>query len=194
MAAAGAAWAAFLLPPQLVAWDGGNAPNWAQRFAYAAPYDGIRSLAADVGIGDEYALFGSLVAPSFLLIGTALLLSLGATSRWTRLTAILTILGMPISVLSYIGHDADAPWRYFWGAEIPLLLAIGLCAVPAGIMAYRHRNLRGWRAALLASTTLVLIGSTALFTYFPHGSLVGYGVEVALLAMRPPGAHLHLAS
>ena len=185
MALAGAAWSAFLLPPQVVAWDGENAPRWTQRFAYAAPYDGIRRLAADLSIGDQYALFGSLVAPSFLLIGTALLLSLGATSRWTRLTALLTILGMPIALLSYLSHDADAPWRYFWGAEIPLLLAIGLCAVPAGIMAYRHCRLRGWRAALLSSTILVLVGSTALFTYFPHGSLVGYGVEVALLAMRP---------
>ena len=185
MALAGALWSAFLLPPQVVAWDGSSAPTWARRLAEAAPYDGLRRLAAAVGISDEYALFGSLVAPSFLLIGLAMWRAVGATGRWTRLVALLTILGTPIVLLSYLGYDAGEPWRYFWGTEFFLLIAIGIFAVPAGVVAHRHHRLRRDRAALLASTIVVLAVSTALFTYFPHGSLIGYGLEVAVLAMRP---------
>ena len=184
----GSAWSVFLIPPQLVAWDGGDAAGWAKQLAGAPPYDEIRRMAADLGVFDEYALFGSLVAPSFLLIGLALLPAVGPNVGWTRLVAVLTILGTPASLLSYAGQDLGAPWRNFWGAESLLLILIGLFAVPAGVIAYQLGQLRGWQAALLGSTILVLVGSTALFGYFPHGSLVGYGIEVALLATHPrPG-------
>jgi hypothetical protein len=185
MAIVGSAWSAFLLPPQLVAWDGENAPGWAQWLACAAPYNHIRGLAAGLGFHDDYALFGSLVAPAFLLIGVAMLLAVGRTGRWTRLVGMLTIIGMPVVLLSYLGHEADAPWKYFWGADGLLLLAIGVCAIPAGVLAYRHRQLRRWRAVLMALTIVILVGGMALFSYWPHGSLVGYGIEVAILATAP---------
>ena len=94
----------------------------------------------------------------------------------------LTIIGAPVTLLSYLGHNADAPWKYFWGTEGLLLLAIGVAAIPAGILAYQHRQLGGWRATLLTSTIFVIGTGTSLFAYWPHGSLVSYGVEVALLA------------
>ena len=169
----------FLIPPQLVAWDGTNAPAWAERLAVAAPYSQIRTIAARLGLYDDYALFGSLVAPSFLLIGIAVLLALGRTGRWTPVVGVLTIIGTPIVLLSYLGSLPPAPWKYFWGTEALLVLAIGLAAIPAGVLAYRHRRLGGWRAVLLACTIVVLIGGVALFNYWPHGCLVSCGVEVA---------------
>jgi hypothetical protein len=183
MAVVGSLWAAFLLPPQVVAWDGAAAPSWARRLEDAAAYNWVRDVAASLRVSDDYALFGALVAPSFLLIGVALLPSARAAGRWTRALALLTLLGAPIAVLSYVSHDLDAPWRYFWGAEIPLLLALCICGVVAGVISYRRHHLPGWWAALLGSTVVVLLASTALFTYFPHGSLVGYGVEAAVLAI-----------
>jgi hypothetical protein len=182
LAVAGAGWSVFLLPPQLVAWDVAAAPRWAQHFAETPAHERIRRLAAGSVVEDDYALFGSLVAPSFLLIGLALWLAVGGAGRWVRLVALLTMAGLPVTLLSYLGQDAAAPWRYFWGTEALLLLAIGLTAVPAGVAAHRRRRLPRWSAALLASTILVLVASTALFGYFPHGSLVGHGLEVALLA------------
>ncbi|HEY5981012.1 MAG TPA: hypothetical protein VIT41_15415 [Microlunatus sp.] len=188
LAGVGAAWSAFLLPPQLLTWSGSGAPDWADRLAGASPYRAIRRVAATQGVFDDYALFGSLVAPSFLVIGLALWRALGSTGRWTRIMAIVTMLGTPIVILSYTGHAATGLWRSFWGTEIFVLLAIGLCAIPASILAYQHGRLAGWRFGLLISTLLVLITSTVLLTYWPHGTLVGYGIEVALLAapsMRP---------
>ena len=94
---------------------------------------------------------------------------------------VLTIIGAPVTLLSYLGHNADAPWKYFWGTEGLLLLAIGVAAIPAGVLAYQHRQFGGWRATLLTSTIFVIGTGTSLFAYWPHG-LVSYGVEVALLA------------
>ncbi|MFG1820661.1 hypothetical protein ACGFIF_43365 [Kribbella sp. NPDC049174] len=183
MAVVGSIWAAFLLPPQLVAWDGASAPEWARRLDGSVPYDWVRDVAAGLQISDDYALFGALLAPSFLLIGTALVPAARVAGRWTGAVALLTVLGAPITVISYVGHDLGPPWDSLWGAEIPLLLAICICAAVAGVVSYRRHHIRGWWAGLLGSTTVVLVASTALFDYFPHGSLVGYGVEVAVLAI-----------
>jgi hypothetical protein len=98
----------------------------------------------------------------------------------------LTLLGAPVAALSYMGHALPEPWHALWGLEIPLLLAMGICAVVAGVAAARLHRLPLWWAALLAATVGVLAVSTLLFTYFPHGSLVGYGLEVAVLALGEP--------
>lgn len=178
LALLGSLWAAFLLPPQVVAWDGEAAPAWGERLADAAPYGWIRQAGGGV---DDYVLFGALVAPSFLLIGLALLPVGRVAGRWTTALAWLTLLGAPAVLVSYPASGWEGPWSVLWGLEIPLLLAMGLCGIVAGVRAYRRRRLPGWACFLLGATVLVLGVSTGVFTYFPHGSLVGYGIEVAVL-------------
>jgi hypothetical protein len=186
LAVSGATWSAACLPPVVVAWDGSGAPAWARQLQDAAPYEWIRSIARSVGARDDYEVFGVLVAPAFVLIGLALLPRARAAGRWTALLAWLTLLGAPVVCLSYIGHALPEPWHEMWGWEIPLLTAMAICGVIAGVLAYRPHRLPLWWAGLLACTIGVLAGSTVLFTYFPHGSLIGYGVEVAILALGAP--------
>jgi hypothetical protein len=190
LACLGAAWSAFLLPPVVVAWDGAAAPDWAHHLTGAAPYDWIRSVAARAGAPGDYEAFGVLVAPAFLLIGLALLPRARVAGRWTGLLAWLTLLGAPVVALSYVGHALPEPWHLMWGWEIPLLAAMAICCVVAGVFAFRPHRLPLWWAALLAATVSILAGSTALFTYFPHGSLIGYGLGVAVLALGEPRVRL----
>ena len=170
----------------MVAWDGAGGPDWAHQLSAASPYDWVRSAAATLGAPGDYETFGVLVAPAFLLIGVALLPRARVAGRWTGTLAWLTLLGAPVAALSYMGHALPEPWHALWGLEIPLLFAMGICAVVAGVAAAWLHRLPLWWAALLAATVGVLAVSTLLFTYFPHGSLVGYGLEVAVLALGEP--------
>ncbi|WP_146901663.1 hypothetical protein [Cellulomonas aerilata] len=164
-------------------WDGDAAPGWARRLEGAESFDLIRAAGAAAGIRDHYVLFGLLIAPSFILIGVPLLRASQAVGRSTAVLAWSTLLGAPASLMSYGGVGLGDPWDLFWGAEIPLLLAVCVCGAVAGVLAYRRHRVPVWWAALLAATPVVIVAGTAVFSYFPHGSLVGYGVEVAALAV-----------
>jgi hypothetical protein len=180
LALLGSAWAAFLLPPQLAAWDGTGAALWVQRLEGAAPYDALRSAAAPLGV-DDYSLFGMLVAPSFLAVGVALLAAVRGLGPWATATAWLTVLGAPAALLSYGGYAVGEPWDVAWGVEIWVLLGIGVCGTVAGIQAAARRRAARWWCALLAATLVVIVLSSVAFAYFPHGTLVGHGVQVAVL-------------
>ncbi len=195
LAATGAAWAGFVLPPVLVAWSGSDAPAWARHIAAGQPYDWIRSVGDRLGApGDyerlgapgDYEVFGVLIAPAFVLIGLALLPRARVAGRWTAVLAWLTLLGAPIVTLSYVGHALPDPWHAMWGLEIQLLTAMAICGIVAGVFAFRSHQLPLWWAALLGATIGVLIISSVLFAYFPHGTLIGFGIEVAVLALGEP--------
>lgn len=179
-------WSAVVLPPAVVAWDGRNAPAWALQLAGGRPYSWMRAIGNDLGAPGDYVLFGVLVAPAFLLIGVSLLSRARIAGRWTAVLAWLTLLGAPVVTLSYVAYSLPPPWHAMWGMEIPLLVAMGICGVVAGVAAYVCHRLPLWWSALLAATIGVLTVSTVLFTYFPHGSLIGFGLEVAILAFFEP--------
>jgi hypothetical protein len=185
---AGAVWAAVLLPPQLVAWDGAAAVGWARRLDTSVPvYGWVRDGATALGISDWYAFFGAAVAPSFALIGIALVPVARRVGRTGALLAGLTLLGAPLIVGSYLAHDLERPWRYLWGSEMILLLAIGIAGIVAGFVASRKPGIARWWALLLGATPAILVGSTAVFTYIAHGTLVGFGLEAAALSVGVRG-------
>ncbi len=175
----GAAWALFLLPQQLVAWDGQKAPSWARSVDSLPVYGLIRDLDGPGGL-ELYAWAGVLLVPAWILIGWPLL----GYGKLPGVVGALFLLGAPVSVASYLAESAPAPWQSLWGAEIFVLLAIPLAAVAAAISA-RARHFPTWWWALMACTLLVTVGSTAAFGYFPHGTLVGLGAEVGVLALLP---------
>ncbi|WP_353950465.1 hypothetical protein V6K52_12570 [Knoellia sp. S7-12] len=146
----------------------------------------MRPIGNDLGVPGDYVLFGVLVAPAFLLIGVSLLPRARIAGRWTAVLAWLTLLGAPIVTLSYVASSLPSPWHAMWGLEALLLVAMGICGVVAGVAAYVTHRLPLWWSSLLAATIGVLTISTVLFTYFPHGSLIGFGVEVAILAFFEP--------
>ncbi len=189
LALAGSAWALFLLPPQLVAWEGVNAPTWAHALSAGAAYDVVRRAGDVVGLEDDYLLFGAPVALSWLMVGWPLWPLVRRAGRWTGVVAGLTFLGAPVTVASYLAADAPQPWHRLWGAEIWVLLAICAAGLVAGATAAWRRRLPRWWSVLMGATALVLVGATILFGgYFPHGSLVGLGLEVAVLALLPARA------
>jgi hypothetical protein len=180
-ALAGAAWAWLLLPPQLVLWDGPNAPSWARSVNSWPIYDLLGGLDGAGGM-DLYAWSGVLLVPAWILIGWPLLLY----GRLPGVVGALFLLGAPVSVASYLAETAASPWHYLWGAEIFVLLAIPIAAIPAAVSA-RARHFPTWWWLLMVCTFAVTLGSTAVFGYFPHGTLVGLGVEVAFLTRLPVG-------
>lgn len=98
----------------------------------------------------------------------------------------LTLLGAPVVTFSYVGHGPPYPWHEMWGWEMPLLTAMAICGIIAGVLAFRPHRLPLWWSSVLAATIGVLTISTVLFTYVPHGSLIGFGLEVAVLALGEP--------
>ena len=120
------------------------------------------------------------IALGWVLIGWPLL----AYGRLPAIVGVLFLLGAPVSVASYLAEDAASPWHQLWGAEIFVLLAIPVAALAAAVST-RARHFPTWWWALMACTLAVTVGSTALFGYFPHGTLIGLGAEVAVLARLP---------
>lgn len=185
LAAVAATWALFLLPPELVAWDGLGAPAFLHRVADSAPYDLVREMGSGLGLRD-YELFGPLVAVSFLCVGLAVLVMGTVAGRWTRLLGWVSVLGAPVTVLSYLSSDEAHPLHALWGSELFVLLTMGLVGFVAAILARRTHRMPRWWALLLGATLLVLVAGTLLLGYYPHGSLVAFGIAVAVLAATLP--------
>ena len=180
-----ALWALVLLPPQLAAWSGAGAPAWSRGLDSLPVYDGLRRSLASVGLGDSYAVFGAAASASFVLIWWATGPTFARLGWNGRVLGWLVLGSAPITVLSYLNHPTDAPLHALWGAEGFALLLIGLWAVFAGA-APRASGIPIWERALIASTLAVILLATLAFGYWPHGTLIGLGVEAAVLAAWAP--------
>lgn len=184
-----AAWALFLLPPQQAAWSGADSPPWLAALDAQPVYDGIRLWLASMGLHDDYLVFGAAASVSFLLLWFATgptFLALG----WSgRVLSWLLPISAVVTFLSYLNHSTDAPLHVLWGTEAVALLAICLWAMIVAIAAPRDVP-PVWERLVLAATLPIVVGATVLLTYWPHGSLVGLGLEAAVLAAWAPRAEV----
>lgn len=179
---AGALWALLLLPPTLVEW--GDAPGWAARLNETGPYVWLAEQLATASITNTYAFWGIAAAVAFALIGVSLWIGTRQVGRWGTATSVATLVGAPVVVASYLAEGAPTPWRYLWGSEFFVLVAIGVTGLVAGIVALRRPVPRS-SGVLLAATLVFIAVGTVAFTYYPHGSLVGLGIEAAILCAIP---------
>jgi len=179
----GAAWAFVLLPPQQRAWSGGYAmPHWLFVLDGLPPYDAVRAWLVSVGEPDFYLVFGAAASVSFALAWFATGPAFAALGWSGRVLGWLVLAGAPVTLLSYLNHADGSPLRFMWGAEAFVLIAIGLWAVLVAFLAPRGAGIPVWERVLLGATLPVLVGATALFAYWPHGTLIGFGLEAAALA------------
>jgi hypothetical protein len=178
-----AAWAFLLLPPQVHAFAGAYAmPRWLFELNRLGAYDVVRGWLVANGQPDFYLVFGAAASASFVLIWLATRPVLDAVGWSGRVLGWLVFAGAPVTLLSYLNHAADAPLRGIWGAEAFVLIAIGLWAVVVAFAAPRDSGVPVWERLLLGATLPVLVIATAALAYYPHGTLVGLGLEAAALA------------
>ena len=182
-----AAWAFFLLPPQQAVWSGDGSPPWLVALDSQPVYDGIRLWLASMGLHDYYLVFGAAASVSFLLLWFATGPTFIALGWSGRVLGWLLLVASAFTVLSYLNSPTDAPLHLFWGAEGVGLLAICLWAMVVAIAAPRDVA-PVWERLVLAATLPIVVGATILLTYWPHGSLVGLGLEAAALAAWAPRA------
>jgi hypothetical protein len=180
-------WAFFLLPPQLQVWAGGaGMPGWLRALNELPVYDGLRAGLDGVGLTDHYAVLGAAIAPSFVLLAIALrpitrtLGILGGVLYWVTLLSALLV------VVSYVTHALPRPWNALWGTEALALAFIGLLAIACAILAILRRARPTWPVVMLMLVLPVLVASTLLFGYWPHGSLILLGLWVAGIAVGWP--------
>ncbi|GGI47139.1 hypothetical protein BCL57_001839 [Agromyces flavus] len=187
-----AAWAFVLLPPQQAVWSGAYAmPRWLFELNRLSPYDAVRDWLVANGQPDFYLVFGAAASASFLLIWLATGPAFAALGWSGRALGWLVLLGAAITLLSYLNHPDDAPLHALWGAEAFVLIAIGLWAVVVAIAAPRRAGIPAWERVVLGCTLPILVLATLGLSYYPHGTLVGLGLEAAALAAwgaRPPRA------
>jgi hypothetical protein len=178
-----AAWSFVLLPPQQHAFSGAYAmPRWQLELNRIPPYEAARDWLVANGQPDFYLVFGAAASASFVLIWLASGPAF-ATLGWSgRALGWLVLAGAPVTLLSYLNHPDGSPMRALWGAEAFVLMAIGLWAVVVAFAAPRSAAVPAWERILLACTMPVLVIATLGFAYYPHGSLVGLGLEAAVLA------------
>ena len=181
-----AAWAFFLLPPQQAAWSGAGAPAWLRALDAMPVYQGLREALPATGSSDAYLVFGAASSVSFVLLWYATGPVFAALGRSGRVLGALVLAAAPITLLSYLNHPADAPVHLLWGAEAFALLAIGLWGVVVAFAAPRGRGIPVWERILVGSTLVVIVGATVALSYWPHGSIVGLGLESAVLAGLAP--------
>ncbi|MBM7504904.1 hypothetical protein ACFPER_15490 [Agromyces aurantiacus] len=177
------AWAFLLLPPQQLAFSGAYAmPRWLFELDRLAGYDGVREALAALGWSDFYLVFGAAAALSFLLIWFATGPAFAALGWSGRVLGGLVLFGGVVTVLSYLNHPADAPLRWIWGGEAFVLMAVGVWALVVAFVAPRDASIPRWERILLGLTLPILVAATLLLSYWPHGTLVGLGLEAAALA------------
>ncbi|MFE5671792.1 hypothetical protein ACFQ58_09295 [Agromyces sp. NPDC056523] len=192
LALVAAAWAFVLLPPQQAVWSGAyGMPGWLFALNRLSPYDAVRDWLVANGQPDFYLVFGAAASASFLLIWLATGPAFAALGWSGRVLGWLVLAGVPVTLLSYLNHPDGAPLHALWGAEAFVLIAIGLWAVVVAIAAPRGAGVPAWERVLLAGTLPVLVLSTLGLSYYPHGTLVGFGLEAVVLVawgVRPAPA------
>jgi hypothetical protein len=181
-ALAASLWAFLLLPPQQAAWSGDDIPPWLGALDRMPLYDGIRLWLQANGQHDFYLAFGAAASLSFVLVWFATGPVFAEFGRLGSVLGALVLITAPITALSYLNHPSDAPLHGLWGAEAFMLLLIGVVALVTTIAAPRRGGVPVWERVLLGMTLPILVLSTFLFTYWPHGSLVGFGLQAAALA------------
>jgi hypothetical protein len=181
-AVAASLWAFLLLPPQQAAWSGDDIPPWLGVLDRMPFYDGIRLWLQAIGQQDFYLAFGAAASVSFVLVWFATGPVFAELGRLGRVLGALVLITAPITALSYLNHSTDAPLHGLWGAEAFMLIFIGMLALVTAIFARRGSGVPVWERVLLGLTLPILVASTFLFTYWPHGSLVGLGLQAAALA------------
>ncbi|MFF2276475.1 hypothetical protein [Agromyces sp. NPDC058126] len=179
---AATAWAFFLLPPQQAVWSGAGSPFWLAALDDSPVYEGLRAWLVAAGASDFYLVFGAAASLSFLLIWFATGPAFARFGWSGRVLGWIILAGAPITVLSYANHPVGAPLHWLWGAEGVTLLAIGVWALVVAILAPRDGSVPVWERLLLVVTLPVIVGSTVLLTYWPHGSLVGLGLMAVAFA------------
>ena len=182
-----ALWAFVLLPPQHAVWSGTDAPAWIAAIDALPVYDGIRLWLTSIGLDDFYLVFGAAASVAFVLIWWATGPAFAALGWSGRVLSWLVLLAAPITLLSYLNHPTDAPLHGLWGAEAFALLLIGLWALVV-VIASSSISPPWWERVLLASTLPILLIATFAFGYWPHGTLIGFGLEAAALAAWAPRA------
>lgn len=182
-ALAAALWSFVLLPPQQHAFSGAYAmPKWLFDLDRLPVYDAARDWLVSVGLPDFYIAFGAAASVSFILVWFAAGPPLAGLGWSGRVLSWLILAGAPITVLSYLSTPTTAPTHWLWGAEGPLLVLIGLWAIVVAFAAPRRSGVRVWERLLVGFTLPILAGATLLLSYWPHGTLVGLGLEAAALA------------
>ncbi|MFE6966433.1 hypothetical protein ACFVAJ_15065 [Agromyces sp. NPDC057679] len=179
---AAVAWAFFLLPPQQAVWSGAGAPAWLAALDHSPVYEGLRAWLVSAGASDFYLVFGAAASVSFALIWFATGPAFARFGWSGRVLGWIILAGAPITVLSYTNHPVDAPLHRLWGAEGVALLLIGVWALVVAVLAPRDGSVPVWERLLLVVTLPVIVGSTVLLTYWPHGSLVGLGLVAVAFA------------
>lgn len=91
----------------------------------------------------------------------------------------------PVVALSYLNHPPSAPLHLLRGAEAFWFLAIFAWSPIAALMA-RRRGLPRRVLVLVALTGVVGVLSTVVAGYWPHSTMLGIGLEAALLARWYP--------
>jgi hypothetical protein len=182
-AALAGAWALFLLPPQLLAWY--EAPAWAIALNQTDFYRGVHRLVYGMGVYDDYLVFGAAISLSIALLWW----STGPVMAWMgwsgRLFSAILLLLAPLTFLSYLNHADDAPLHALWGSEGIGLIVLGVAGIVVAATT-RAPGIRAWQRVLLAATLPVEIAFTLLFTYWPHGTVIGLALQACALAAYAP--------
>jgi hypothetical protein len=182
-----ALWSLFLLPPQMVAFSGSSGtPRWLRLLNNLDVYDALRDALDRLGWHDHYAVFGTAIAPAMALTWFALYPALWRLGWAGRAMSVSWGVLPPLTVLSYLNHPSEAPLRILWGSDAFVLVAIGLLGVVAAFTAPRDRGVPAWVRVLAGLTAVVGVGATLLGGYWPHATMVGLGIQAAVIAVWRP--------
>lgn len=177
-AAVAALWSLLLLPPQLHDWSGADAPGWSR---WAFENLGWARLVESLGEGvDTYVLFGAGVAPAAVLLWWALHPSLARLGRTGRALSAGWFLLPGMIVLSYSVGDESHPLHVLWGVDGPWMLLLSAFALLVALVP-RTRAVPGRLRLLVGLTIVFAVVGTVLFTYYPHGTIIGFAVQALLL-------------